>query len=78
MPKHFITGYSLIVDSSTEYHLIELVTLFERKSNVPVIGKVLVLDSSFKPLFIEVPNIFGYCASLALVENSFHLLLAYM
>ena len=29
------------------YHLIELVTLFERKSNVPVIGKVLALDSSF-------------------------------
>ena len=47
MPKHFITGYSLIVDSSTVYHLIELVTLFERKSNVPVIGKVLALDSSF-------------------------------
>ena len=47
MPKHFITSYSLTVDSSTVYHLIELVTLFERKSNVPVIGKVLALDSSF-------------------------------
>ena len=69
-PKHFITSYSLAVNSPTVYHLIELVILFERKSNVPVIEKVLALYCSFidlaTPIFspqtaFQEPNRQGLC-----------------
>ena len=47
LAETFITSYSLIVNSPTVYRLIELDTLFERISYVPVIARVLALYSSF-------------------------------